>query len=112
MRVLRGDGSAVELDEKDILYFTTHKNIITVHTREEEFLVPTSLDQLLKAYKDLDFDKVDRSFIVNLQQVESIHPERKTVVFRDDPGKGRYVPVSEPNLPRIKKYIEGKKKPD
>lgn len=109
MRVLRGNGTAVDLDDKTILYFTTYQNIISVHTHDEEFVVPTSLDQLLRAYRELDFDKVDRSFIVNLQQVETVDDERKAVVFREEPEQVRYIPVSESNMPRVKHYVDQRK---
>lgn len=109
MRALRGDGSVIELDEKDILYFTTYKNIITVHTQHDEFVLPTSLDQLQKAYEGIGFAKVDRSFIANMNHAIGFEAERRSLILGNDAGKEpKYVPVSEPNLPKVIKRLKNK----
>lgn len=109
MRVLRRDGSVAELDEKDILYFTTYKNIITVHTEVDEFVLPTSLDQLQKAYEGLGFTKVDRSFIANMNHAGGFNAERKSLIFKTDGSmEPKYVPISEPNLRKVMKHLTNK----
>jgi len=112
MRVLRRDGSVCDLDEQDILYFTSYKNVITVHTLEEEFVFPTTLDQLLTAYRGLSFEKADRSFIVNMNNVKGFDPVRKSVYFQENPkDPAKYAPVSEPNVNKMLKFLQQRCKP-
>ena len=50
MRVLLNDGSSRSILEEEILYFSNHKNTIFVHTKEGEFVLPTTLSDLYAAY--------------------------------------------------------------
>jgi DNA-binding LytR/AlgR family response regulator len=109
MRVLREDGSAFELDDKDILCFSTYQNVITIHTQHEQFILPTSFDLIIQAYKDISYQRVDRAFIVNMNEVKGYNQERKSVFFEDPPTKdSTYAYVSEPNYKRILDLINQK----
>ncbi|TVY03934.1 LytTR family DNA-binding domain-containing protein [Paenibacillus cremeus] len=107
MRVLREDSSAYELRDDDIIYFTTHNNVITVHTLSERFIVPTSLDQLTKAYQSLSFTKVDRSYSVRLDRIAGYHRERRSIYFEGDSNK--LLPVSEPNVRKVTDFLHHKR---
>ncbi|KEQ26580.1 LytTR family transcriptional regulator DNA-binding domain-containing protein [Paenibacillus tyrfis] len=110
MRVLREDGSGYELDDDEIVFFTTHNNVISVHTRTERYIVPTTLDQLSKAYQDLSFDKVDRSYSVKMDRIAGYHAVRKAVYFEEETTDNtKYAPVSEPNMKKVLKHLEKKK---
>jgi DNA-binding LytR/AlgR family response regulator len=90
-----------DLQESEILYFTIHRNAITVHTETASFLYPTSFEQILSAFQDIGFERVDRSYIVHLDQMQGYHEARQSVFF----GNNDYVPVSAKNLPRIMKHL-------
>ncbi|MFD0867572.1 LytTr DNA-binding domain [Chlamydia abortus] len=107
MRVLKNDGSSCEIQEEEILYFSNHKNTIYVHTKEGEFVVPTTLSDLYAAYHSSGFERLDRSNVVNLKNVSGYDSERKIVSFE---GAGTFATVSESNEKRIKRYMEENKK--
>ncbi|MEK3836968.1 LytTR family DNA-binding domain-containing protein [Paenibacillus sp. FSL P2-0136] len=102
MRVLLNDGSSRDILEEDILYFSNYKNTIFVHTKEGEFVFPTTLSDLLSAYRDEGFERLDRSNVVSLSNIEAYDSERKIVLFNQ--GK-QFAHVSESNESRIKKYL-------
>ncbi len=107
MRVLRRDGTVCELDEDQILYITTFQKVITVHTREGEFIYPTTFEHVQRVIEGLGFAKIDRSFLVQLGQVCDYDAERRVVHFDDAPGIS--VPVSEPNIAKVVGYLKTKK---
>ncbi|KWX74930.1 MULTISPECIES: LytTR family DNA-binding domain-containing protein [Paenibacillus sonchi group] len=102
MRVLLNDGSSRDIGEEDILYFSSYKNTIFVHTKEGEFVLPTTLSDLFAAYKCKNFERLDRSNVVSLNQVESYDSERKIVTFHE--GE-QFATVSEPNETRLRRYL-------
>lgn len=107
MRVLQNDGSSLQIDEEEILYFSTYKNTIFVHTKEGEFVLPTTLSDLLAAYASEGYERLDRSNVVNMHHVEGYNPERKVVLFR---GCDQFANVAESHENRIRKFIASLKK--
>jgi len=106
MRVLGKDGLAREIRVEDILYFTNHQNTIYVHTRDGEFTLPTTLSDLLAAYRDLGFDRLDRSNVVNLWNIESYDASRRLVKFVDTTD---HTTVSEANEKKVKRYLNDRR---
>ncbi|KAA9007461.1 LytTR family transcriptional regulator [Paenibacillus spiritus] len=109
MRVLLNDGSSREIREEEILYFSNYKNTIFVHTKDGEYVLPTTLSDLYAAYGGHGFERLDRSNVVNLGNVENYDAERKVVNFRNAP---KFAVVSESNESRLKKYLLARRKPD
>jgi DNA-binding LytR/AlgR family response regulator len=107
MRVLLNDGSSRNIREEEILYFSNYKNTIFVHTKEGEFVLPTTLSDLFAAYGCIGFERLDRSNVVNLNNINSYDSERKIVFFNQ--GK-QFTTVSESNETRLKKYLASRKK--
>ncbi|MEK4059551.1 MULTISPECIES: LytTR family DNA-binding domain-containing protein [Paenibacillus] len=107
MRVLQNDGSSLDIQEEEILYFSSYKNAIFVHTKEGEFVLPTTLSDLWVAYKGKGFERLDRSNVVSLSNVDSYDAERKIVLFNQ--GE-QFATVSESNEARLKKHLAGRKK--
>ncbi|WNS44369.1 LytTR family DNA-binding domain-containing protein [Paenibacillus sp. MMS20-IR301] len=107
MRVLLNDGSSRNIQEDEILYFSNFKNTIFVHTKEGEFVLPTTLSDLLLAYKDNGFERLDRSNVVSLSNIEHYDSDRKIVSFQHG---AQFAHVSESNEPRIKKFLANRKK--
>lgn len=107
MRVLQKDGSSSDILEEDILYFSNYKNTIFVHTKEGEFILPTTLSDLSVAYEGKGFERLDRSNVVNINNIEGYDPGRKIVCFNQGT---QFTTVSESNEPRLKKYLASQKK--
>lgn len=105
---LKVDRTPIELNEDEILFFSSHQNTIYVHTQEGEFIYPISLSDLLAAYQHKGFDKLDRSNVVNTNMVTGFDPERKVVHFNNRPDL--FAVVSIPNEKKAKKIVEAQKK--
>lgn len=106
MRVLLNDGSSWCIQEEEILYFSNHKNTIFVHTKEGEFVLPTTLSDLYAAYGGMGFERLDRSNVVNIGNIDGYDPERKIVLFNQ--GE-QFATVSESNEPRIRRFLASRK---
>ncbi|WP_151734361.1 LytTR family DNA-binding domain-containing protein [Paenibacillus tengchongensis] len=113
MRVLLNDGSSRDIREEEILYFSSYKNTIYVHTKEGEYVLPTTLSDLCTAYAGSGFERLDRSNVVNIGNIEGYDSERKVVLFGESE---QFATVSESNESRIKRYLtarnQGSAKPD
>ncbi|AIQ13614.1 LytTR family DNA-binding domain-containing protein [Paenibacillus durus] len=102
MRVLLKDGSSLEVKEEDILYFSNYKNTIFVHTKEGEFVLPTTLSDLFAAYGSRGFERLDRSNVVNMNNINDYDASRKIVLFQS--GE-QFATVSEANERRIQRFL-------
>ncbi|MEW9698889.1 LytTR family DNA-binding domain-containing protein [Paenibacillus sp. SI8] len=94
-----------DLPESEILYFTIHRNAISVHTETASFFYPTSFEQILSAYHDKGFERVDRSYIAQLTQIQGYDESRQSIYF----GNNDFIPVSAKNYPRILQHIRERK---
>lgn len=106
MRVLLNDGSSRRIADEEILYFSNYKNTIFVHTKEGEFVLPTTLSDLYAAYGSSGFERLDRSNVVNIGNIDGYDPERKIVLFNQ--GE-QFATVSESNEPRIRRFLASRK---
>ncbi|BCG60061.1 LytTR family DNA-binding domain-containing protein [Paenibacillus sp. URB8-2] len=102
MRVLLKDNSSREVREEEILYFSNYKNTIFVHTKEGEFVLPTTLSDLYVAYGSRGFERLDRSNVVNMNNLNGYDALRKVVLFY--PGD-QFATVSESNEVRVRKFL-------
>jgi DNA-binding LytR/AlgR family response regulator len=107
MRVLLNDGSSQEILEEEILYFSNYKNTIFVHTKEGEFVLPTTLSDLYSAYGGKGFERLDRSNVVNIGNIDGYDSERKIVLFNH--GE-QFATVSESNEARIRRFVASRRK--
>ncbi|AKG35518.1 LytTR family DNA-binding domain-containing protein [Paenibacillus durus] len=102
MRVLLKDGSSLEVKEEEILYFSNYKNTIYVHTKEGEFVLPTTLSDLFAAYGSRGFERLDRSNVVNMNNINDYDASRKIVHFQS--GE-QFATVSEANERRVQRFL-------
>ncbi|WP_379128866.1 LytTR family DNA-binding domain-containing protein [Paenibacillus sp. sgz500958] len=107
MRVLLKDGSSRDIRQEDILYFSNYKNTIFVHTKEGEFVFPTTLSDLYTAYGSKGFERLDRSNVVNVLNIESYDALRKIIFFNNGT---QFTTVSESNEHRVEYYLSVRNK--
>ncbi len=63
----------------DILYLESEHVYVQVHTTDRKFLVRTSMQQYLTHFDEKKFFRIHRSYVVNLEQVQSISPDHVTI---------------------------------
>lgn len=93
---------AVFLDIEDILYFERSKHKILIHTQNEVFITPTSLDDFYKLLRIFGFEQLEKSNIVNMAKVVSYDFPIKSVRFGVDDFNSKYAYVSRENKRKIK----------
>ncbi|MEP6673640.1 MAG: response regulator [Ferruginibacter sp.] len=76
----------------DILYLESEHVYVQVFTAEKKFLVRTSMQQYLTHFDEKKFIRIHRSYVVNIEQIQSINAE--------------YVIINGIQLPISKTYQE------
>jgi len=98
---LKSDYKIKRINFNDILYIEGLKDYVKVYTQNNSkpLLSLTSLKLLESKLPDSKFMRVHRSFIVNLEKIDTI--ERSRIVF----GK-EYIPVSDQYKERFQEYLD------
>jgi DNA-binding LytR/AlgR family response regulator len=98
---LKSDYKIKRINFNDILYIEGLKDYVKVHTQNntKALLSLTSLKLLESKLPESKFMRVHRSFIVNLDKIDTI--ERSRIVF----GK-EYIPVSDQYKERFQEYLD------
>jgi DNA-binding LytR/AlgR family response regulator len=97
---LKSDYKIKRINFNDILYIEGLKDYVKVYTQNnaKPLLSLTSLKLLESKLPESKFMRVHRSFIVNLEKIDTI--ERSRIVF----GK-EYIPVSEQYKDKFQEYV-------
>lgn len=98
---IKSDYKIKRINFNDILYIEGLKDYVKVYTQNtsKPVLSLTSLKLLESKLPDNRFMRVHRSFIVNLEKIDTI--ERSRIVF----GK-EYIPVSDQYKDRFQEYLD------
>jgi DNA-binding LytR/AlgR family response regulator len=98
---LKSDYKIKRINFNDILYIEGLKDYVKVYTQNNSkpLLSLTSLKLLESKLPESKFMRVHRSFIVNLEKIDTI--ERSRIVF----GK-EYIPVSDQYKDRFQEYLD------
>jgi two-component system response regulator LytT len=98
---LKSDYKIKRINFNDILYIEGLKDYVKVYTRNapKPVLSLTSLKLLESKLPDNKFMRVHRSFIVNLEKIDTI--ERSRIIF----GK-EYIPVSDQYKDRFQEFLD------
>ena len=78
---IKTDSKLVQLKFNDILWVEALGNYVRVHTLEEKHTVLTTMKELEAKLPNKDFLRVQRSFIVRLDQIKSI--EDNYIIIND-----------------------------
>jgi two-component system response regulator LytT len=63
----------------DILYLESEHVYVQVHTAEKKFLVRTSMQQYLSHFDEKKFFRIHRSYVVNLEQIQTISADHVVI---------------------------------
>ena len=72
----------------DIIYLESEHVYVQVHTAERKFLVRTSMQQYLTHFDEKKFIRIHRSYVVNIEYIQSISPEHVMI-------KGLELPIGK-----------------
>lgn len=80
---------------KDIQYIEVRKKELTVHTKEENYVVKNSMEKLEKELKRYNFFRCHKSYLINIDHIQAICKNTVTI-YNDE------IPVSKHRISSLK----------
>ncbi|MEI7024884.1 LytTR family transcriptional regulator DNA-binding domain-containing protein [Paenibacillus sp. y28] len=81
----------VELDLQEVLYINIEDRNIVYHTRTDKYYQITKLSELDEHLPQLGFDLLDKTNLVNMNEVKSFDPKLGNIYFDEHPDKSSKV---------------------
>jgi DNA-binding LytR/AlgR family response regulator len=96
----RGDKELVGVFIEDVVFFTTLKNDIQVHTPTETFLlrIQGALDAFEMMFSPYGFSKLDSGNLVNLNKIKFVDKDSNTACFDNN----LQTTISRSNMHKVK----------
>ncbi|MFC5701252.1 LytTR family transcriptional regulator DNA-binding domain-containing protein [Cohnella faecalis] len=100
--LLDRNGKPVVIEMNDVLSVTSTSDGPVFHTRVGQLYYPTTLEELQTAYSVAGFERLDRTNLVNLNQVQAFDQKARRVYF-DNPWdkESKFATVSEANVHKV-----------
>ena len=98
------DGEIYRIEENDVLYIETVDRKTFCYTNDNVYEIPLKLYEIEERYKDIDYMRISKSAIVNLNKIKSIRPDfgGKILATMENQEKiyisRQYVPVLKEKL--------------
>lgn len=102
IRLLDRDGNPVNVNAEDLIAIKPTADGPEFYTKDCVYFYPATLDELLIAFKDFGFERLDRTNLVNMNHVKAFDPKARKVYF-DHPWDedSKFATVSEANVKKI-----------
>lgn len=98
------DGAMKQLLPKEILYFESVDNKVFAYCEKEVFEVKEKLYEIEERYQQTDFQRISKSVIVNVSQIERVSPmigSRLQAAMKN----GEKVVISRQYVPELKRKL-------
>lgn len=96
---VRSNGFLIKLNLEDIIFFEADANYSQLNTKVNKFLIRSSLRELERKLKKNTFVRIHKSFIINLEAIESIHPDFVII-------QGKDIPISRNQYSKLIRQIQ------
>lgn len=93
------------LNTSDILYCEAHEHEVHVHTKDDHFIVTSSISEFHKKLPQDVFFRCHRSYIVNIDKIIEIIPWFNNTFMLKLKGMSSEIPVSRQNLTVFKQLM-------
>jgi DNA-binding LytR/AlgR family response regulator len=102
IRLLDGDGSACSVNIEDLIFIRPTAEGPEFYTKDNVYFYPTTLEELQILFKDFGFERLDRTNIVNLHQVQAYDAKARKVYFEHPWTRhSKFATVSEANVSKV-----------
>ena len=100
------NGRIMLLSPKEVFFCNAHEGASRVHTEDNSFSSPATLNELESHLESEDFFRVHRSFIINLNHIRDIVPwfNGKYLITMQD-SRSTEITVSRNNVKSLKKLL-------
>lgn len=98
---IKSEYKILRINLSDIKYIEGMREYVRIHlANEKPVMALMSMKKMEEFLPDINFMRVHRSFIVNLDKITTV--ERNRIIF----DKNVYIPVSEQNKLKFQKYLD------
>jgi DNA-binding LytR/AlgR family response regulator len=102
IRLLDREGNPCTVNIEDLIAIKPTADGPEFYTKDDMYLYPTTLEELLILFKDMGFERLDRTNIVNLNHVKAFDPKARKVYFEEPWTKeSKFATVSEANVSKV-----------
>lgn len=99
------NGKLFVLDVNDIYYCEAHKHEVNIYTKNDHFIVVSSISDFHKKLRQDYFYRCHRSYIVNINKITEIIPWFNNTYLLKLKGSEAEIPVSRQNISSFKKMM-------
>lgn len=91
----------IDLTE-EVTHFSHFRNKIEVHTKDDVFIMPSTLEDWRRVLKEDGFEKLDVGNIVNMKMIKFVDEVKQKVYFEYSPNKSsKYADVARVRLSKL-----------
>ncbi len=102
IRLLDRDGNLCYVSIEDLIAIKPTSDGPEFYTKDGMYFYPTTSDELLNMFKDLGFERLDRTNLVNMNRVKAFDPKARKVYFEHPWSKdSKFATVSEANVSKV-----------
>jgi DNA-binding LytR/AlgR family response regulator len=102
IRLLDHDGNPCIINVEDLIAIKPTADGPEFYTKDGMYFYPTTMEEMLLMYKDKGFERLDRTNLVNMNQVKAYDPKVRKVYFDDPWSKdSKFATVSEANVSKV-----------
>jgi DNA-binding LytR/AlgR family response regulator len=102
IRLLDTDGNPCSVNVHDLISIKPTADGPEFYTKDSMYFYPTTLDELMIMFNDLGFERLDRTNLVNMNQVKGFDPKARKVYFEYPWSKeSKFATVSEANKSKV-----------
>lgn len=100
--LLDREGNPSTINTDDLIAIKPTADGPEFYTKDGMYFYPTTMEEMLLMYKDMGFERLDRTNLVNMNKVKVFDPKARKVYF-DDPWskESKFATVSEVNVSKV-----------
>lgn len=102
LRLLNRDGQPCTVNVEDLIAIKPTADGPEFYTKDGMYFYPSTMEEMLLMYKDMGFERLDRTNMVNMNHVKAFDPKARKVYF-DYPWNesSKFATVSEANVSKV-----------
>jgi DNA-binding LytR/AlgR family response regulator len=109
IRLLDREGNPCTVNIEDLIAIKPTADGPEFYTKDSMYFYPTTLDELLILFKEIGFERLDRTNLVNMNHVKAFDSKARKVYF-DNPwdNESKFATVSEANVSKVQNLAKEK----
>jgi DNA-binding LytR/AlgR family response regulator len=102
IRLLDHGGNPCIINVEDLIAIKPTADGPEFYTKDGMYFYPSTMEEMLLMYKEMGFERLDRTNLVNMNQVKAYDPKIRKVYFDDPWSKdSKFATVSEANVSKV-----------